>query len=102
MNLLSEKIIEKYKDINWTILSEENVKIELNYSEIKDHWVWVIDPLVVTKYFVQGTRNYAIHFALKYKKNEYPSSSSYSKNELHISNGEKVWCEKKRWYFKNF
>ena len=41
--LIIRKINEKYKDINWTILSEENVKVEANYSEIKHHWVWVLD-----------------------------------------------------------
>ena len=51
--LIIRKINEKYKDIRWTILSEENVKLEANNSEIKDHWVWVLDPLDGTKDFIQ-------------------------------------------------
>ena len=61
--LIIRKINEKYKDINWTILSEENVKVEANYSEIKHDWVWVLDPLDGTKDFIQGTGNYAMHLA---------------------------------------
>ena len=62
--LIIRKINEKYKDINWTILSEENVKFEANYSEIKDHWIWVLDPLDGTKDFIQRTGNYEMHLAL--------------------------------------
>ena len=94
--LIIRKINEKYKDINWTILSEENVKIESNYSEIKHHWVWVLDPLDGTKDFIQGTGNYAMHLALTYKKKSFLGVVLIpEKNELWISNGEKSWCEKR-------
>ena len=59
--LIIRKINEKYKDINWTILSEENVKVEANYSEIKNDSVCVLDPLDGTKDFIQGTGKYAMH-----------------------------------------
>ena len=94
--LIIRKINEKYKDINWTILSEENVKVEANFSEIKNHWVWVLDPLDGTKDFIQGTENYAMHLALTYKKKPILGVVLIpEKNELWISNGEKLWCEKK-------
>jgi len=94
--LIIRKINEKYKDINWTILSEENVKIESNYSEIKHDWVWVLDPLDGTKDFIQGTGNYAMHLALTYKKKSFLGVVLIpEKNELWISNGEKSWCEKR-------
>jgi len=101
--LIIRKINEKYKDINWTILSEENVKFEANYSEIKDHWVWVLDPLDGTKDFIQGTGNYAMHLALTHKKKTFLGVVLIpEKNELWFSNGEKLWCEKKDGSLKKF
>tara|TARA_Y100000991_G_scaffold131837_1_gene99352 strand:- start:410 stop:1315 length:906 start_codon:yes stop_codon:yes gene_type:complete len=101
--LIIRKINEKYKDIRWTILSEENVKLEANNSEIKDHWVWVLDPLDGTKDFIQGTGNYAMHLALTYKKKSFLGVVLIpEKNELWISDGEKLWCEKEDGTLKNF
>ena len=101
--LIIRKINEKYKDINWTILSEENVKVEANYSEIKHDWVWVLDPLDGTKDFIQGTGNYAMHLALTFKKKSFLGVVLIpEKNELWISNGEKLWCEKKDGSLKKF
>ena len=101
--LIIRKINEKYKDINWTILSEENVKVEANYSEIKHNWVWVLDPLDGTKDFIQGTGNYAMHLALTFKKKSFLGVVLIpEKNELWISNGEKLWCEGKDGSLKKF
>ena len=92
--LIIRKINEKYKDINWTILSEENVKVEANYSEIKHDWVWVLDPLDGTKDFIQGTGNYAMHLALTFKKKSFLGVVLIpEKDELWIADGREVWCE---------
>ena len=101
--LIIRKINEKYKDINWTILSEENVKVEANYSEIKHDWVWVLDPLDGTKDFIQGTGNYAMHLALTFKKKSFLGVVLIpEKNELWITNGEILWCEEKDGSLKIF
>ena len=67
-DLIIQRINEKYKDINWIILSEENVKIGYEKCAIDSDWLWVLDPLDGTKDFIQGTRNYAMHLALNYKQ----------------------------------
>ena len=100
--LIIERINAKYKDINWEILSEENVKISSQKSFKNKDWVWVLDPLDGTKDFIQGTKNYAMHLALNYKKKPYLGIVLIPEmNELWISNGEKVWCEKKDGFKKN-
>ena len=59
-------------------------------------WLWVLDPLDGTKDFIQGTSNYAMHLALNYERKPYIGVVLIpEKNELWISNGEKVWCEKR-------
>ncbi len=94
--LIIQRIIEKYKGIDWEILSEENVKVtSLNYNNNAD-WIWILDPLDGTKDFIQGTCNYSMHLALNYKKKPYLGVVLIpEREELWISNGEKVWCEKK-------
>ena len=96
-DLIIKKIKEKYKNIPWIILSEENVK-ENNHAHLNSYtsWLWVLDPLDGTKDFIQGTSNYAMHLALNY--NNKPQLGIVlipEKNELWISNGEEVWCEKR-------
>ena len=59
-----EKINEKYNGVDWGILSEENVKISSENSDLNSDWVWILDPLDGTKDFIQGTENYAMHLAL--------------------------------------
>ena len=89
-------IKKKYKDINWDILSEENTKIVSNNSEINCEWRWILDPLDGTADFIQGTGNYAMHLALQYKnKPRLGFVLIPEKDELWISNGESVWCERK-------
>ncbi len=91
--LIINRINQKYQDTNWGILSEENFKIESNYSNNFD-WLWVLDPLDGTKDFIQGTKNYAMHLALNYKKRPYIGIVLLpEKDELWISYGEKLWCE---------
>ena len=65
--LIIKRINEKYKNINWDILSEENVKISSKNFDTTTNWIWVFDPLDGTKDFIQGTGNYAMHLALNFK-----------------------------------
>ena len=70
---------EKYHNINWKYLSEENAKINLiNNLDIDSEWLWILDPLDGTKDFIQGTGDYAMHFALNHEKKTCNWSSSYS------------------------
>ena len=69
--LIIKGINEKYKNVNWDILSEENIKISSKIFDIKTDWVWVLDPLDGTKDFIQGTGNYAMHLALNFKQKPY-------------------------------
>ena len=43
---------EKYKGVNWGILSEENVKFAPYNFEENNDWIWVLDPLDGTKDFL--------------------------------------------------
>ena len=94
--ILIKGINEKYKNINWGILSEENVKISSNFFDSKTDWIWVLDPLDGTKDFIQGTGNYAMHLALNFKHKPYIGFVLIpDKNQLWISDGKKTWCEKR-------
>ena len=42
--IINKRINQKYRNINWDILSEENVKTS-NTFVTKNDWVWVLDPL---------------------------------------------------------
>ena len=91
--LIINRINQTYQDTNWEILSEENFKIKSNYFNNVD-WLWVLDPLDGTKDFIQGTQNYAMHLALNYKRKPYIGIVLIpEKDELWISDGEKIWCE---------
>ena len=94
--LIIQRINEKYKNINWDILSEENVKIASSPCHTNADWVWVLDPLDGTKDFIQGTSDYAMHLALNYKQRPYLGIVLIpERNELWIADGEKVWCERR-------
>ena len=94
--LIIKRIKDKYSDIYWGILSEENVKSNPNNSNIKADWIWVLDPLDGTKDFIQGTGNYAMHLALNYKQIPYIGIVLIpEKDELWITDGEKTWGEKR-------
>ena len=94
--MIINRIQEKYNDISWEILSEENAKNDLNSCDKNADWLWVLDPLDGTKDFIQGTGNYAMHLALNYKHKPHIGVVLIpEKDELWISNGEKSWCEKR-------
>ena len=94
--LIIQRINEKYKNVKWQILSEENAKLETQNSYINQDWTWVLDPLDGTKDFIQGTSNYAMHLALNYKQKPFIGVVLIpDKDELWISNGKSVWCEKR-------
>ena len=94
--IIIQRIEEKYKNINWEILSEENVKLNPQNPYITNNWVWVLDPLDGTKDFIQGTSNYAMHLALNYKQKPYIGIVLIpEKDELWISYGNNAWCEKR-------
>ena len=55
--IIIQNIDQKYKNIPWEILSEENVKLSTgNYNSERD-WIWILDPLDGTKDFIQGSGN---------------------------------------------
>ena len=92
--IIIRKINENYRNVNWEILSEENVKHSPFDAQTNKDWIWVIDPLDGTKDFIQGTKNYAMHLALNYKHKPYLGIVLIpARDELWIADGEKVWCE---------
>ena len=95
-DLIIKKINKYYKDVNWNILSEENVKTESDNFVTNSEWIWIFDPLDGTKDFIQGAENYAMHLALNYKKRPYLGLVLIpDKEELWITDSEYSWCEKK-------
>ena len=95
--LIIQRINDKYKNIDWEILSEENVKLDSQNQLCKasPNLLWVLDPLDGTKDFIQGTGNYAMHLALNFQKKPFLGVVLIpEKDELWISDGHKVWCEK--------
>ena len=95
-DLIIQRINENYKNVDWKILSEENVKTELENCSKDSDWLWVLDPLDGTKDFIQGTGNYAMHLALNYKQKPYLGVVLIpEKGELWISDGKRTWCERK-------
>ena len=94
--MIIQRIKENYKNINWEILSEENVKNDSNSIDRNAEWIWVLDPLDGTKDFIQGTGNYAMHLALNFKQKPYIGFVLIpDKNQLWITDGKKTWCEKR-------
>jgi len=95
-NLILETMQEKYPNIGWKYLSEENAKIDPNKCDIDSDWVWVLDPLDGTKDFIEGTEDYAMHFALNYKNKPYLGVVLIpERDELFIADGSCAWCEKR-------
>ena len=94
--LIIQKINQNYKEIDWEILSEENVKIDSKEFDTKAEWIWVLDPLDGTKDFIQGTSNYAMHLSLNYKQKPFIGIVLIpEKDELWFSDGTKGWGEKR-------
>jgi len=101
--LIIRRINDKYKNIDWEILSEENAKKDSFNCNLNSNLIWILDPLDGTKDFLQGTGNYAMHLALNYKNKPYIGVVLIpEKDELWISHGSKVWCENKNGYHKSF
>jgi len=99
--IIIKRIKENYKNINWGILSEENVKLNPNKMILDKDFVWIIDPLDGTKDFIQGTGNYAVHLGLNYKRKPYLGIVLIpEKDELWISNYEMAWCENRKGVYK--
>ena len=96
-DLVLKRMKEKYFNINWKYLSEENTKKNfINNLEIDSEWLWILDPLDGTKDFIQGTGDYAMHFALNHEKQPVIGVVLIpEKDELWISNGKNVWCERR-------
>ena len=93
--LIVNNIRKSYQNISWDILSEEDIKTESKTFKRNSKWCWVLDPLDGTKDFIQGTGNYAMHLALNYEQKPIIGVVLIpEKNELWISNGEKLWCER--------
>ena len=93
--MIIQRINEKYKDVNWDILSEENVKLGFDMQKQKSEWQWVIDPLDGTKDFIQGTGNYAMHLALNYHQKPIIGVVLIpERDELWISYDKTIRCEK--------
>jgi 3'(2'), 5'-bisphosphate nucleotidase len=94
--LIIKRINQKYPDVNWGILSEENFKIKTNYYDRNTDWLWVLDPLDGTKDFIQGTGNFAMHLALNYKRRPHIGIVLIpEKDELWISYANTIWLEKR-------
>ena len=95
-DLILKRMQCKYSNIDWKYLSEENAKINFNNCDINSDWVWILDPLDGTKDFIQGTGNYAMHFALNYKKTPILGVVLIpERDELWISNGQNLWCDRR-------
>ena len=100
-HMMIQNITEKYKNINWEILSEENAKVNNSNCLVNKDFVWVLDPLDGTKDFIQGTENYAMHLALNFKKKPYLGIVLIpAKDELWITNNKNVWCENRNGEYK--
>ena len=96
-----QNIQENYLEVDWKILSEENVKRTSEIQNFNTDWLWILDPLDGTKDFIQGTRNYAMHLALNYKRKAYIGFVLIpERNELWISDGKETWCETRDKSFK--
>ncbi len=94
--LIIKRISQKYRDVKWNILSEENTKLNVGFTKKNSDWLWILDPLDGTKDFIQGTGNYAMHLALNYKNKPFLGIVLLpAKNELWIAYRDNVWCEKR-------
>ncbi len=95
-DLIIKRMQSKYPNIGWKYLSEENAKVDLNNCDINSEWVWILDPLDGTKDFIQGTGDYAMHFALNYKKKPILGVVLIpDRDELWMANGDNVWCDRR-------
>ena len=96
-DLIIQRINKNYKEVDWNIISEENVKIGSDdLLDINSKWMWVLDPLDGTKDFIQGTPNYAMHLALNYEKKPCVGLVLIpERGELWITDSKEAWYENK-------
>ena len=100
--IILKRMKEKYSDVNWKFLSEENVDLFSKKINPTSEWLWVLDPLDGTKDFVNGTKDYAMHFALNFQNKPFLGIVLIPKrDELWISDSKKVWCERRNGSFIN-
>ena len=92
-DLLIKRINEKYQNIDWEILSEENVKDKNENFQEQNDWLWILDPLDGTKDFIQGQKIMQCILLYVIKKALHWSCSYPEKDELWIADGQDVWCE---------
>ena len=93
-DIMLKRMKEKYRDVGWKYLSEENTKLKFTKCDIDADWLWIFDPLDGTKDFIQGTGNYAMQLALNFKNKPILGIVLIpEKNELWIADEEKTWCE---------
>lgn len=92
--IILNRIKEKYPNIGWKYLSEENTKFGSTKCDVNSDWIWILDPLDGTKDFIQGTDDYAMHLALNYKNLPILGVVLIpEKEELWIADGKVTWCE---------
>ena len=97
-NKLGNKLNNQEHSDNWdpVTIADINVKDPKKKFFTKSDWLWVLDPLDGTKDFIQGTENYAMQLGLNFKKKVFLGIVLIpEKNELWITDGKKVWGEKK-------
>ena len=94
--IIISRIKKKYSNVDWGILSEENVKFDEQSFNTNKDWIWVLDPLDGTKDFIQGTGNYAMHLALTYKQKPFLGVVLIpGKEELWFSDSKNCWGERR-------
>jgi 3'(2'), 5'-bisphosphate nucleotidase len=58
-----DNLKSKFGDQDFAYVSEETYKYQ-SAEQLRDAWVWIIDPLDGTRDFIERTGEYAIHIAL--------------------------------------
>ena len=100
--IILKRMNEEYSNVSWNYLSEENVDLFYKKENPISEWLWVLDPLDGTKDFVNGTKDYAMHFALNFQNKPFLGIVLIPKrNELWISDSKKVWGERRNGSFLN-
>ncbi len=94
--LIFKRINEKYPNVDWEFLSEEDAKLSNAVCGKESDWLWILDPLDGTRDFIQGTGNYAMHLSLNFKDRPYIGFVLIpEREELWLSNSFETICLKK-------
>ena len=94
--LIFKRINEKYPNVDWEFLSEEDAKLSNAVCGKESDWLWILDPLDGTRDFIQGTGNYAMHLSLNFKDRPYIGFVLIpERGELWLSNSFETICLKK-------